>query len=214
MARLFGRKTAAQLREFQPGTAPIETQPTPVAATGTLFAAVALVVAAVAWATFSHVDRIVTAQGRVITLAPQITVQPLETAIVRSINVQVGDIVERSQVMASLDPTFTEADVATARRALVSYTAQLGRLETELGGAPGQPFSPDDAENRMQTVLFHQRAAQVATQVAVFEAEIKQHEARIQTNDEDRASLERQVVILRELERMRQDLTAREVGTR
>jgi hemolysin D len=117
-------------------------------------------------------------------------------------------------VMASLDPTFTEADVATARRALVSYTAQLRRLESELTGSPSLPFSEDASEDRVQTAFYHQRVAQVATQVAVYDAEIKQHEARMQTNDDDRVSLERQVVILRDLERMRQDLAVREVGTR
>ena len=206
--------TQAQLREFRPGAAAIEEHAAPRAATATLLAAVGLVAAAIVWASLAHIDRVVTATGRIITLAPQITVQPLETAIVRAVNVQVGDVVQRGQVMAALDPTFTEADVATARRALQSYSAQLRRLETELYGSPGRPFSPDPAEEAAQGALFDQRAAQVAKQVAVFDAEIREHEARIRTNEDDRTSLEQQVAILRDLEKMRQDLAQREVGTR
>ena len=41
------------------------------------------------------IDRVVTAQGRVIARAPTIVVQPLETAIVRSIEVTEGDVYKR-----------------------------------------------------------------------------------------------------------------------
>lgn len=208
------RGPLAWLREFQPGTAAIHARETPRAATATLFTAFALIVAAVVWASLSHVDRIVTATGRVITLAPQITLQPLETAIVREIHVQVGDVVATGQLLASLDPTFANADAATARQSMVSYSAQLRRLETELNGSPGKPFSPDPSEDKLQTALFDQRAEQVASQIAVFDAEINQSTARIKTNEDDRRALEQQVGILRDLESMRKDLSVREVGTR
>lgn len=208
------RRKPGWLRDFQPGTAAIHARETPRAAIFTLLTAVGLIAAAVAWASFSHVDRIVTATGRVITLAPQITVQPIETAIVRNVSVQVGDVVKAGQVLASLDATFADADAATTRQSMVSYMAQLRRLESELSGAPGKPFSPNPDEDRLQTALFDQRAEQVATQIAVFDAEISQSATRMRTNDDDRKALEQQVAILRDLERMRQDLSQREVGTR
>ena len=39
------------------------------------------------------IDRVVTAQGKVVSQAPTIVVQPLETSIVRSIDVREGQVV-------------------------------------------------------------------------------------------------------------------------
>jgi hemolysin D len=47
-----------------------------------------------------------------ITTTPTIVVQPLSTAVVRSIDVEVGDTVEKGQVLVTLDPTFASADVS------------------------------------------------------------------------------------------------------
>ena len=59
------------------------------------------------------VDQVVTARGVVVAKSPTILVQPLETAIVRSIEVREGQQVQAGQVLARLDPTFAAADVAT-----------------------------------------------------------------------------------------------------
>src|SRR5262249_4186147 len=61
------------------------------------------------------VDQVVTARGVVVAQAPTILVQPLETAIVRSIDVREGQQVEAGQVLSRLDPTFAAADVAALR---------------------------------------------------------------------------------------------------
>ena len=85
----------------------------------------------------------------IVPLAWPVASKPLETAIVRAVNVQVGDVVQRGQVMAALDPTFTEADVATARRALqtaervvpalpVTHDPRL--VEIDYGAAEGLTF--------------------------------------------------------------------------
>ncbi len=60
------------------------------------------------------IDRIVSASGKVISMMPENVVQPLNTAIVKTIAVSVGDIVHKGQLLAQLDPTLTPADNTAA----------------------------------------------------------------------------------------------------
>ena len=64
------------LLEFQSDARAIEDGPVPVAARLTLYAVLALVVVAIAWAALSVVDQVVVARGKLITTASNIVVQP------------------------------------------------------------------------------------------------------------------------------------------
>ena len=72
------------------------------------------------------VDEVVTTKGIVVSQAPNILVQPLETAIVRSIDVREGQVVRAGELLAQLDPTFATADAG-------ALTAQAGALQAEVG---------------------------------------------------------------------------------
>jgi hypothetical protein len=56
------------------------------------------------------VDQVVAAPEVVIAKSPNLVVQPLETAIVRAIDVHAGEQVHAGQILARLDPTFAVAD--------------------------------------------------------------------------------------------------------
>jgi len=118
---------------FQPDATMIEETPLPRVARSSIYIVAALVVTAALWATFSYVDRVVTARGKLVTIDPLIVVQPLETAIIRTINVGVGDSVKAGAVLATLDPTFTESQETANRERLNSMRAEERRLAAEVG---------------------------------------------------------------------------------
>jgi HlyD family secretion protein len=64
-----------------PDAALIEERPLPRAARSVVYLVAALIVGAAVWATFSQVDRVVTARGKLITIDPLIVVQPLITLL-------------------------------------------------------------------------------------------------------------------------------------
>ena len=70
-------------------------------------------------------DRVVTANGVVIARDSTIVVQPMEISIVRSIDVNVGDVVHAGQVLARLDPTFAAADMGALATQVSSLQAQV-----------------------------------------------------------------------------------------
>ena len=56
------------------------------------------------------VDIVVSANGKIVTSDSEIVIQPVETSVVRSIAVRMGQQVKAGEVLATLDPTFSQAD--------------------------------------------------------------------------------------------------------
>ena len=116
----------------------------------------------------------VTAQGRVVSRSPTLVLQPLETAIVRSINVHEGQAVQAGQVLARLDPTFAAADMGALAAQVASLQAQVSRLQAE---ADGQPFaySGTDPNLALQAAIFGQRQSEYTLQARELHAEDQRH---------------------------------------
>src|ERR1700758_5814495 len=93
----------AILESQWPSTA-IVNAPIPRSARGISWIVASLVVAMIATMGMVPVDQVVTAHGIAVSKAPTILVQPLETAIVRSIDVREGQQVKAGQVLARLHP--------------------------------------------------------------------------------------------------------------
>ncbi|MBC7860822.1 MAG: hypothetical protein H7Z39_19020, partial [Burkholderiaceae bacterium] len=123
--------------DFLPDADEIELRPLPAFARITLPVLAAGLLMAVLWATFSEVDQVVVGHGRLINPLPNIVVQPLETSIVQKIEVRVGQIVRKGERLATLDPTFAQADEAQLRSKLRSLNTQEAGLASELGGTAG-----------------------------------------------------------------------------
>jgi len=108
--------TLPAILEFQsPSTAIVNTPTPPVARHISLWIA-SMVILCFAATGVIKVDRVVVTPGRVVSRAPTIVVQPLEISIIRSIDVQEGQIVHAGQVLARLDPTFAAADLGALAR--------------------------------------------------------------------------------------------------
>src|SRR6201993_4271385 len=114
---------------FQPDAMMIQERPLPWFARSVVYVIVALVVSAALWASLSQVDRVVTARGKLITVDPLMTVQPLENQVVHSIEVGVGDRVKAGDILATLDPTFSQSEQTADEERLGSMTAEAWRLE-------------------------------------------------------------------------------------
>lgn len=120
--------------EFLPDADAIERDPIPTYIRSTLWVLASTLVCFVAWASFSEVEQVVVAQGRLINPLPNIVVQPLETSIIQKIEVRVGQVVKKGEVLATLDPTFAQADEAQLRARLQSLDTQSQGLSKELIG--------------------------------------------------------------------------------
>ncbi len=72
----------------------------------------AMILLAIVLTCVVHVDRVVTSvAGIIMTSSGSLYVDPLNPSVVRQVNVKVGQIVKKGQALATLDPTFTQADL-------------------------------------------------------------------------------------------------------
>ncbi|MGY3485432.1 hemolysin D [Bradyrhizobium sp. USDA 4011] len=200
-------------REFQSDVRQIDEQQPPASERAVLYTLVALIACAIAWASIAKVDRIVVAQGRLVTTAATIVVQPLETSVVRSLEAKIGDIVQKGDQLATLDPTFSMADAAQLRGKIASFDAQIARLDAEMADRPYAPESIDD-EARLQMTIWTRRVEKYRAKAESFDRQVRETEAKIATKTADQDALKPRLAIARELENMRHELFNKEVGTK
>jgi len=208
LARFEGPAT-----DFLPDALAIEARPLPRLARTVVPLIGLMLLVAVLWAALATMDRIVTAPGRIITSEPLIVAQPLETATIRTLNVRPGDMVRRGQVLATLDPTFVEADLADLRFRFATLNSRVRRLEAD---TEGRPFvaRPGDELDRAEMVVWQQRGSEYQARLRAYEQTDTRLRAEREGLDRMEAGLSERLEIYAEVERMRQTLVAREVGSR
>jgi membrane fusion protein, hemolysin D len=199
--------------DFQSDARKIDERRPPWVARATLYVLVAVIIIAGIWAAVAKVDRIVVAPGKLVTTTSTIVVQPLETSTVRSLHARVGDIVRKGDALATLDPTFSEADAGQLRGKVESLAAQIERLESELDDRPYEPQSLDD-EARLQTTIWTRRIEQNKAKLASYNQQIRHVEAEMATKSADRATLEVRLGVAKDLETIRTVLMQKELGSR
>ena len=204
--------------DFQPDAVMIEERPLPWFARSVVYVVVLLVMTAATWASLSQVDRVVTARGKLITVDPLMTVQPLETAVVHSIEVGVGDKVKAGDIVATLDPTFTQSEQTADEERLASMTAEAWRLEAEIYGRPFDPtWSGDPVVGKylkLQAAVYAHRQAEYRAAVGAAEADAAKLEASLVTNRQAQAGLTERVSVVSQVEGMRDELFKLSAGSR
>jgi len=161
-----------------------------------------------------QVDTVVVATGRLIPDTPPIVLQPIDRSIIRELLVKPGDKVAKGQLLATLDPTFAEADMVSLSQQQRSLLAQYRRLEMEANKRPYAAQNTADPDELLQGTLYRQRQAQYASRLEVYSQEISRLEANMKNTEEDRTSLSHQLSIAREAENMRMALMQTQTGSK
>lgn len=201
---------------FQSDVAAIERRPEPLLARVTVYVLLAMVASFVVWASVSEVDRVVSARGAIETASGNIVVQPLETAIIKSIDVRHGDFVRAGQTLATLDPTFARADALQTENRIRALEAQIDRMEAEYAGRPLPVRSDRHAAlyYDLQRSLYQERRQTHASRLKGYDEKFAQVQSAIQRRERDISLYEERLRVAREVEDMRRRLMAQETGSR
>ncbi|MDQ2102093.1 HlyD family type I secretion periplasmic adaptor subunit [Azospirillum isscasi] len=201
------------INDFQGETAEITGAPEPFKARLAVWALAAMVVLFIVLASVMKLDRVVSATGRVVSQSPTIVVQPLEISIIRSLNVRAGQTVRRGDVLATLDPTFSAADVAQLERQASKFAAEIARLGAEAEGVPFKVASKDQ-DMILQESIWQYRQAEYAAKLANFDQRMATLQSTIKSSRADADHYRSRLKIVGEIEEMRRTLEKNQTGSR
>jgi hemolysin D len=206
------------ISEFQSETDAIREAPEPRWARVTVLTLTGLCVTAAAIMFLTRIDRVVTSIGGKIVSTQQVSVfQALDPSIIKSIDVREGDVVEKGQLLATLDPTFAAADVKQLKQQIASLRAQIERDQAQIESRPMiLPDIPDPElrnEVRAQKTYYDQQQAQYKAQLASFDAKIQQTKATVAKYQDDEQRYQQREDIARKVEDMRAILAAHGTGS-
>jgi HlyD family secretion protein len=199
------------IAEFQSDAVELEERAPPRVARMTLYCVTALIASAIIWASVSSIDEVVIAPGKLVTTQPTIVVQPLETSIIRTIEVKAGEVVHAGQTLATLDATFSQADVDQQQAKFSALDAQVRRIEAELAG--NDYTAGDTPDQMLQAQLFGQRRAFYTAQLQNFEQQIAGQSAALLASKNQEAVLNDRRDGLSQIEAARERLYNKQSGS-
>lgn len=104
-----------------------------------------------AWAWFFEIDEVSSGSGQVIPTSREQRIQSLEGGILAELRVREGQIVEKGEVLARLDPTRGESNVEESASRYRAALAASARLQAEIDGRDTPSF-PDELKGYPQLI--------------------------------------------------------------
>lgn len=205
--------TAPVILEFQWPSTAVANAPVPRSARGIIWVVSSMVFVLIALAALIPIDQVVTTKGLVISQSPNILVQPLDTAIVRSIDVREGQRVRAGQVLARLDATFASADLASLATQVSTLDAQVARLRAQAEGKPFD-YSGLDPNWTLQASIFERQIAMYDAKVANFDRQQDELSSIISRSQSDAKGYEERLAVAASIEKMRVQLEKKQLGSK
>ena len=197
------RKTVV---EYLPDADEIERNPIPRGAQFTMHVLLFAFASFAVWASISQLDQVVVAQGRLINPLPNVVVQPLETSIIQSVDVRVGQVVKKGETLATLDATFAQADEGQLRSRLLSIETQIQGFEHELSGDMENDRLAINSDDKLQAGLLIERKANYRAQQMKLSENAAKLRAALASNREDQRLLASRLRSVKQLEAMQEKM--------
>lgn len=205
--------TLPAILEFQSPSTAVINAPVPRVARNATWIITSMFVACLIAIGTIHVDEVVSAQGQVVSKTPTLVVQPLDTSIIRSIDVHEGEQVHAGQILARLDPTFAAADLGATTAQVSSLQAQVARMQAELDDKPFT-YSGLDPNMSLQAAIYAQRKAEYDYKMENFQQKADALVAEIAHANSDAAGYRDRLSVAESVEKMRRELEKLQVGSR
>ena len=207
------KKTLREAEEFQPDAIMLEAQRPPFPMHIVWFIVVALLFLMIIWASFAKVDKIVTADGKLTTIRPTITMKPYERTVIKTVNIRPGQRVREGQVLFTFDPTITESDYGKLLEQRQSLNAHKMRLEAELAGY-GKPFvlpANPDQDMKNQHGIFEARKLYYQEKVRSYDENLIRYQKTLKALEESLKRYEERKEALGKIEKMMSDLRKKNI---
>ena len=146
-----------------------------------VFSLLLVVIFLLLWAAWAPIDKIVRAQGRIITASKSQVVQHLEGGIVSEILVHEGQKVQSGQTLMRLSDVNANSNLLQGKTRLQSLKAAQARLRAEAQGSSYVQFD-DDISISIQSLeknAFDERQSRLRSEQAALQQQINQRQAEL-----------------------------------
>ena len=199
------------LMEFESPSAALIAKPVPIASRYVTWIIASMFFAALIVMVTMKIDRVVSSTGKVVAIANNVVVQPLETSIVRSIDVKEGQVVRKGELLARLDPTFTAADAGALESSVASLQAEVDRLQAE---GDGKPYVGDGTPpSQLQALIYLQRRSEYTFKIEGYRQKIDGFQVKVAQAQGDVTSLTERLGLAKIVLDKRRELERLQVGS-
>lgn len=205
--------TPIALLEFHSPTRGLVNMPATASAENIIWLIGSLVLASLAAMALFPLNKVVSLNGRLISVEQPLLIEPFDTAIVRTLNAHIGDYVHKGEVLATLDPTMTASTLNNLTTQASSYRAEIARLKAE---AQGEPYHVDlnTPASVQQGETYLKRRSDYLAHLQDFDHRIAALQNDLQTARANAAMYASKVKVVSAVLGMRQREQKEQVGSR
>ncbi len=206
-----GEKVPDQIIDFQPDALEIKNQKLPKRIAFGVWLPFVVLVIAIVWACLAKTDVVVRGNGKLVTDSPTIVMKPLERSVIQKVNVKIGDIVKKDQVLITFDPTINAAEAERLKNEIRALEAQLSRLQAEFNG---KNYSGGKEQfSQWQFAIYRQRQEYYRERMKYFEETLLQLSASKKAKQDNLKKQQERLAAFQKLEDMFKDLHAKKVAS-
>ncbi len=190
--------------EFQADALELANRPLPLAIRLGVWFPLVIVVLAIVWATLAKTDVVVQSGGKLVTNLSTIIMKPLDRSVIRSIDVKIGDVVKKGQVLITFDPEINKAEAERLSNEIAALEAQRERLEAEFKGL--RFVCRNEQFSKWQQAIFDQRQKFYGEKMKYYDESVGQVDASTKSKVDNLAKQRERLRHMLEIEKMYEEL--------
>ena len=205
--------------DFQPDAIQIRDEKLPLWARMSILFSFLFFAAAIVWSCLARVDVIVQAPGKIVSNAQQvIAIKPIDTSIIKEVHVNIGDIVEKGDILISFDQEINRKEIQRLEREICVLETKVDRFTCEFEKrtfVPGAPkysnLSKDEYEKigNAEKAIFDQRQRDYDERIKYYDSALNQLNASKKTKEDNLKKQNERLKVVRKMEKMYDDLQSK-----
>ena len=200
--------------DFQPDAVEIAMRPLPLFARMGVPFGLILFLGALLASYFCQVDVIVEGSGKLVSVNQNIVMKPLDRSVIKTIDVRVGEVVKKGQLLMSFDPSINKAEEERIRSELDSVKAQYDRWYAEFTGKKYVLPVPSTQNQRWQLAIYSQRQNFFREKMRAYNEAIKRLDANIKTTRDTINKQRERLKDMDEITKMYEELHQRQAAAK
>ena len=199
-----GADAPLKVIDFQADALEIANRPLPRAIRFGVWFPLVAVILAIVWAVIAKTDVVVQGGGKLVTNLSTIIMKPLDRSVIKSIDVKIGDVVKKEQVLITFDPEINQAEADRLANEISALDAQRERLEAEFAGR--RFVCRNEQFSKWQQAIFDQRNKFYEEKMKYYDEAVGQVDASTKSKADNLAKQKERLTHMLEIEKMYESL--------